>query len=52
MPPRVDRRTAADEVIVLTAPHTMEDFFHREWPNQARKGVTVPALKLYSHSAD
>ena len=40
----------ADEVIVLTAPHLVEEFFHRDWTYRARHKVGVPVLKLYAHS--
>ncbi|MEC4021051.1 indole-3-glycerol phosphate synthase [Streptomyces sp. H27-D2] len=43
-------QTNADEVIVLTAPHFVEEFFHRDWASKARHKVGVPVLKLFSHS--
>ncbi|MFD7923054.1 indole-3-glycerol phosphate synthase [Streptomyces sp. NPDC059740] len=43
---------AADEVIVLTAPHFVEEFFHRDWASRARHKVGVPVLKLFSHAGD
>ncbi|MFJ9539919.1 indole-3-glycerol phosphate synthase [Streptomyces sp. NPDC101225] len=42
--------TEADEVIVLTDPHYVEEFFHRDWASRARHKVGVPVLKLFSHS--
>jgi membrane glycosyltransferase len=42
--------TGADEVLVLTAPHYVEEFFHRDWASRARHKVGVPVLKLFSHS--
>ncbi|GGO58222.1 hypothetical protein GCM10012287_55880 [Streptomyces daqingensis] len=39
----------ADEVIVLTAPHLVEEFFHRDWATRARHKVGVPVLKLFAH---
>ncbi|MFF1558619.1 indole-3-glycerol phosphate synthase [Streptomyces sp. NPDC058279] len=42
--------TAADEVIVLTAPHFVEEFFHRDWASRARHKVGVPVLKLFAHN--
>jgi hypothetical protein len=39
----------ADEVIVLTAPHFVEEFFHRDWTSRARHKVGVPVLKLFAH---
>ncbi|MGN5380660.1 indole-3-glycerol phosphate synthase [Streptomyces lasalocidi] len=41
---------SADEVIVLTDPHYVEEFFHRDWASRARHKVGVPVLKLFSHS--
>jgi hypothetical protein len=40
----------ADEVIVLTDPHYVEEFFHRDRASRARHKVGVPVLKLFSHS--
>ncbi|MFR9673206.1 indole-3-glycerol phosphate synthase [Streptomyces sp. TR06-5] len=40
----------ADEVIVLTAPHLVEEFFHRDWASRARHKVGVPVLKLFAHT--
>ncbi|AXK37218.1 indole-3-glycerol phosphate synthase [Streptomyces armeniacus] len=45
-------QTKADEVIVLTAPHLVEEFFHRDWASRARHRVGVPVLKLFAHSDD
>ncbi|GAA0312530.1 hypothetical protein GCM10010302_59250 [Streptomyces polychromogenes] len=42
--------TGADEVIVLTAPHFVEEFFHRDWASRARHKVGVPVLKLFAHN--
>lgn len=42
--------TGADEVIVLTAPHYVEEFFHRDWASRARHKVGVPVLKLFAHN--
>jgi hypothetical protein len=44
----VVRETGADEVLVLTAPHFVEEFFHRDWASQARHKVGVPVLKLFA----
>jgi hypothetical protein len=46
----VVRTSGADEVIVLTAPHLVEEFFHRDWASRARHTVGVPVLKLYAHN--
>ncbi|WP_043235701.1 hypothetical protein [Streptomyces violaceusniger] len=48
----VVEETRADEVIVLTAPHFVEEFFHRDWASRARHKVGVPVLKLFSHAVD
>ncbi|AXG80970.1 indole-3-glycerol phosphate synthase [Streptomyces paludis] len=42
--------SSADEVIVLTEPHYVEEFFHRDWASRARHKVGVPVLKLFAHS--
>jgi hypothetical protein len=42
--------TGADEVIVLTTPHFVEEFFHRDWASRARHKVGVPVLKLFAHA--
>ncbi|MGH3312091.1 MAG: indole-3-glycerol phosphate synthase [Streptomyces sp.] len=46
----VVERAGADEVIVLTAPHLVEEFFHRDWATRARHKVGVPVLKLFAHT--
>ncbi|MCH0538991.1 indole-3-glycerol phosphate synthase [Streptomyces sp. MUM 203J] len=46
----VVEESEADEVIVLTAPHYVEEFFHRDWASRARHKVGVPVLKLFAHS--
>ncbi|WP_406302470.1 indole-3-glycerol phosphate synthase [Streptomyces sp. NBC_00885] len=43
-------QSGADEVIVLTEPHYVEEFFHRDWASRARHKVGVPVLKLFAHS--
>lgn len=40
----------ADEVVVLTAPHYIEELFHRDWASRARHKVGVPVLKLFAHA--
>jgi hypothetical protein len=42
-------RHKADEVIVLTDPHFVEEFLHRDWASRARHAVGVPVLKLLAH---
>ncbi|MFF5923524.1 indole-3-glycerol phosphate synthase [Streptomyces flavochromogenes] len=48
----VVEESEADEVIVLTAPHYVEEFFHRDWASRARHKVGVPVLKLFAHSEE
>ncbi|MCD0483087.1 indole-3-glycerol phosphate synthase [Streptacidiphilus sp. ASG 303] len=43
--------TKADEVIVLAAPHFVEEFFHRDWASRARHRAGVPVLKLFAHDS-
>ncbi|MCF6526466.1 indole-3-glycerol phosphate synthase [Streptomyces sp. JJ36] len=47
---KIVSETGADEVIVLTAPHLVEEFFHRDWASRARHKVGVPVLKLFAHT--
>lgn len=42
--------SGADEVLVLTAPRFIEEFFHRDWASRARHTVGVPVLKLFAHT--
>jgi hypothetical protein len=44
----VVEQSGADEVVVLTAPHFVEEFFHRDWTSRARHKVGVPVLKLFA----
>ncbi|ALO99655.1 hypothetical protein SHL15_8721 [Streptomyces hygroscopicus subsp. limoneus] len=44
----VVEQTHADEVIVLTAPHLVEELLHLDWAGRARHTVGVPVLKLYA----
>ncbi|NJQ06634.1 indole-3-glycerol phosphate synthase [Streptomyces lonarensis] len=46
----VVREVSADEVVVLTAPHYIEELFHRDWASRARHKVGVPVLKLFAHA--
>ncbi|MFD3923302.1 indole-3-glycerol phosphate synthase [Streptomyces sp. NPDC058595] len=48
----VVEQSAADEVIVLTEPHYVEEFFHRDWASRARHKVGVPVLKLFAHGPE
>ncbi|MEU9981626.1 indole-3-glycerol phosphate synthase [Streptomyces sp. NPDC050856] len=48
----VVEEAGADEVIVLTKPHYVEEFFHRDWASRARHKVGVPVLKLFAHNEE
>jgi hypothetical protein len=39
---------AADEVIVVTTPHALEDTFHTDWASRARDELKVPVMHLYA----
>jgi hypothetical protein len=41
----------ADEVIVLTDPHYVEEFFHRDWASRIRHTVKIPVLRLITTPA-
>ena len=37
------------EVIILTRPHVVAEFFHVDWTSQARRKIGVPTLHLLEH---
>lgn len=37
------------EVIILTRPHVVAEFFHLDWTSQARRKLGVPVLHLLEH---
>jgi hypothetical protein len=39
------------EVIILTRPHIVAEFFHLDWTNSARRHLGVPVLHLLEHDA-
>ncbi|UFU04786.1 hypothetical protein [Ruania halotolerans] len=39
---------AADQLVVVTRPHAVEDTFHRDWASRAREDLGLPVLHLYS----
>jgi nucleotide-binding universal stress UspA family protein len=41
----------ADEVIVLTRPHVVAEFFHLDWTSRARRKLGVPVLHLLEHES-
>jgi hypothetical protein len=40
---------SAAEVIVLTRPHVVSEFFHVDWTSRARRKLGVPVLHLLEH---
>ncbi|AYY13402.1 hypothetical protein EF847_12590 [Actinobacteria bacterium YIM 96077] len=40
----------AAEVIILTRPHLVAEFFHVDWTNRARRKLKVPVLHLLAQS--
>ena len=44
----VEARGAA-EVIILTRPHLVSEFFHLDWTSKARRKIGVPCLHLLEH---
>lgn len=44
----VDER-GSSEVIILTRPHLVADFFHTDWTHKARRHLGVPVLHLLAH---
>ena len=39
----------AREVIILTRPHVVAEFFHVDWTSRARRKIGVPVLHLLEH---
>jgi hypothetical protein len=39
----------ASEVIILTRPHVVAEFFHLDWTSKARRKIGVPCLHLLEH---
>jgi hypothetical protein len=42
-------KESADEVIIMTRPHIVQEFFHVDWASQARRRLGVPVLHLVEH---
>jgi hypothetical protein len=45
------KQRSADEVIVMTRPHVVAEFFHTDWSSRARRKLGVPLLHLIEHEA-
>ena len=43
------QEVGAAEVIVLTRPHVVAEFFHMDWTSRARRKLGVPVLHLLEH---
>ena len=43
------KQVAGAEVIVLTRPHVVSEFFHMDWSSRARRKLGVPVLHLLEH---
>jgi hypothetical protein len=43
--------SAAEEVVVVTRPHAVEDTFHTDWASRARERLGVPVLHVYTGSS-
>jgi hypothetical protein len=46
---RVVAEQKADEVIVMTRPHIVQEFLHLDWASKARRKLGVPVLHLVEH---
>jgi hypothetical protein len=46
---RVVDAERADEVIVMTRPHIVQEFLHLDWASKARRRLGVPVLHLVEH---
>lgn len=42
----------ADEIVVVTYPHAVEDTFRRDWASRARETLQVPVLHLYRGTSE
>lgn len=46
---RVASERHAEEIIVMTRPHVVAEFFHLDWASKARRRLGVPVLHLIEH---
>ncbi len=44
-------RAGAEEVVIVTTPHAVEDTLHRDWASVARQRLGVPVLHVYADSS-
>ena len=40
--------SGAEQAVVVTLPHAIEDTFHTDWANQAQRKLGIPVLHLYA----
>ena len=40
--------TGAEQAVVVTLPHAIEDTFHTDWANQSQRKLGIPVLHLYA----
>jgi hypothetical protein len=45
------KETSAAEVLILTRPHVVSEFFHLDWTSRARRKLGVPVLHLLEHES-
>jgi hypothetical protein len=41
----------AEEVLIVTSPHAVEDTLHHDWASEARERLGVPVLHVYADSS-
>lgn len=46
--PQAVHNLRADELVVITRPHAVEDTFHTDWASRARQELGLPVLHLYA----
>jgi len=45
----IAQERSAEEVIIVTRPHLVAEFFHVDWTSKARRRLGVPVLHLLEH---
>lgn len=46
------RQLDAREVIIVTRPHVVQEFFHVDWTSRAERRLDVPVLHLLEHAGE
>lgn len=46
------RDVDAREVIIVTRPHVVQEFFHVDWTSRAERRLDVPVLHLLGHASE